>query len=215
MPSPASRVEILQENDEIWVVLKPSGLAVQPGERVSLCLVDLLEERFGRRPFLVHRLDKETEGLILVAKSSRAAAKYSRLIESGASRKRYLAVCAGAFSSSSGSIDEDIRTARGERCAKTLYAEVRRYGEFSLVRLEILTGRTHQIRIHLAGLGHPVLGDDRHGDFALNKRAAKDFGVKKLMLFAESIRIDAEPRLEASAPLPPHFADFFSKFKGD
>jgi 23S rRNA pseudouridine955/2504/2580 synthase len=202
------------ENDEIYVVLKPAGLAVQPGERVGRCLVDVLEERLNARPFLVHRLDKDTEGVLLVAKSSQAAAKYGKLIESGAAEKRYLAVCAGAFAKGSGSIQEGIMTREGKKCAETLYEVLGEYGDFTLVRLTLLTGRTHQIRIHLAGIGHPVLGDDRHGNFALNREISREFGVKKLMLFAESIKIDMRPKLEVHAPLPPHFRDFFARFEG-
>jgi 23S rRNA pseudouridine955/2504/2580 synthase len=215
MPPHERKVEILYENEEIIVVRKPSGLAVQPGERVGRCLVDVLEETLHYKPFLVHRLDKDTEGVILVAKNSPAAAKFSHLIESGASVKTYLAVCRGAFAESSGSIEDVIRTRMGDRKAGTLYELVRMYGEFSLVKLILLTGRTHQIRIHLAGIGNPILGDDKHGDFSLNRRIAKEYGVKKLMLFAESIRIDSRPEIEASAPLPPHFREFFRYFTGD
>ncbi len=198
---------IVHEDEEIIVVDKKAGLAVQGGERVGASLDDVVALHLGERAFLVHRLDKDTSGLILVAKTKRAAAYYASLFAGRAVRKVYLAVCAGRPAAAEGAIDDPVGARGNQKNALTRY-RVRASAEpFSLLELELGTGRMHQIRIHLAGIGHPILGDDKYGDFALNKRLRKELGVRRLLLHAHRLVV---PRpggapLDLTSPLPDHF----------
>jgi 23S rRNA pseudouridine955/2504/2580 synthase len=198
---------IVHEDDNIIVIDKNSGLAVQGGERVGASLDDLLEKKLGTRPFLVHRLDKDTSGLILVAKNKDAAARYSTLLADRAVRKIYLAVCAGRPAKRDGVIDDPVAHRGESKAALTRYRVLAVGDQFSLLELELGTGRMHQIRVHLAGIGHPILGDDKYGDFMLNKRLRKEFGIRKLLLHARRLVIPrtGHTPLDLIAPLPEHF----------
>lgn len=211
-------LSVIYEDDELIVINKESGLAVQGGERVSSSVDDILAERFGRRPFLVHRLDKDTSGLLLVAKTKEAAAAYSALFAGKGLSKTYLAVCAGCPRPASGVISDPVHTRGREQEALTRY-RVRASGEgFSLLELELGTGRMHQIRVHLAGIGNPILGDDKYGDFPLNKRYRRERGLKKLLLHAYRLSVKADvgsPKLAAprefTAPPPAHFIPYLEE----
>lgn len=203
-------LSVVYEDDRIIVIDKDSGLAVQGGEKVSVSVDDLLAVRLGRRPFPVHRLDKDTSGLLLVAKTKEAAAAFSALFSGRSLSKTYLAVCAGRPASSSGVIDEPVASRGREREALTRY-RVLGSGEFcSLLELELGTGRTHQIRVHLAGMGNPILGDDKYGDFALNKRLRKERGLRRLLLHAYRLSSD-RPKLSFVAPPPEHFLPYLEE----
>ncbi len=209
-------IAALYEDEEILVLDKPSGLASQPGEGVRVSVVEAVERDFGFRPFLVHRLDKETAGCLVVARSAAAAAKWSRLIESRELCKTYRAVVSGAPGGASGTIDEPVAGRAGDKAALTLWRLLASYGgpaspcPCSLLELELGTGRMHQIRVHLASRGLPILGDDRYGDFALNKRLRKVAGLRRLLLVAWSLRLPGGRLVRAS--LPEHFAAFLALF---
>jgi 23S rRNA pseudouridine955/2504/2580 synthase len=212
-------IAALYEDEEILVLDKPPGLASQPGEGVRLSVVEAVERDFGFRPFLVHRLDKETTGCLLVAKSSLSAARWARLIESRELGKTYRALVAGRPPLERGSFEEAVTTRSGDKAASTSYRLVAAFGGapgggaeglYSFLELGLGTGRTHQIRIHLAGRGLPVLGDDRHGDFGLNKRLRGEAGLRRLMLHSRSLLLPGG-RL-VIAPMPPHFAAFMGLF---
>ncbi len=182
MPKP---IDVLYEDDNCLVINKPAGLAVQGGHGVSVSLDSVLSRLYSPRPLLVHRLDRDTSGVILVAKTKDAAAFFSGLLgRERAVVKQYWAVCAGIPEKSSGIIRLDIDVRGSSKKSETRYTvvgggeiagmsgdEARRpfSGELSLLELELGTGRMHQIRRHLAMTGKPVLGDDKYGDFALNK----------------------------------------------
>ena len=210
-------IAALYEDEETLVLDKPPGLATQPGEGVRVSLVEAVERDFGFRPFLVHRLDKETSGCIIVAKTQAAASRWSGLVESRELRKTYRALVSGLPRGEAGVFDEAVGTRSGEKAATTRWRSLGAFGgpgcdEYSYLELELGTGRTHQIRLHLAGRGLPILGDDRHGDFALNKRLRREAGVRRLMLHARSLTLPGG-RLVAS-PMPERFADFLSRFPG-
>jgi len=204
------------------VVDKPAGLAVQSGSGVGASLDGLISAMRSERPLLVHRIDRDTSGLVLLAKGKAAAAELSRLFsgaggpKAGGARavtKRYLALCSGRPEKDSGAIKLDVRVHGEAKRAETRYRLVEELegGEFSLLELELATGRMHQIRIHLAACGNPILGDDKHGDFALNRRLRKERGLRRLLLHAARLVIPLMPdgsRLDVSAPLPDHFRDF-------
>jgi 23S rRNA pseudouridine955/2504/2580 synthase len=204
-------VPLLYSDDDILIIDKPAGLAVQPGEGVRICVLDAVERDYGFRPYLVHRLDKETAGCLALARSHRAASDLSSRLEQAS--KTYRAVVAGRPDPASGTLADPVRAKGVMATARTRYRTLEAGGRFSLLEVELDTGRMHQIRQHLAGAGFPILGDDRHGDFRLNKVLAKELGLKRLMLYAWMLSLPgSDGRLMVvKASLPPHFADFFSK----
>jgi 23S rRNA pseudouridine955/2504/2580 synthase len=207
-------ITILFEDDEILAINKPPGLAVQGGAGVGASLDLLLASERSPAPLLVHRLDKETSGIILAAKTRPAAAKYALFFREGRLEKKYLGVCAGAGGTEKGRIKAELDIRGKPRAAETGYkflsaGALENGGACSLVELELATGRTHQIRRHLAGLGFPLLGDDKYGDFALNKNLKKTMGLRRLLLHALSLRLPGGPVLRA--PLPEHFTEFLEK----
>ena len=170
--------EILYDDDDIVVVDKPSGMIVHraPG-RSEPVLADELARRFpqmkgvgsAERPGVVHRLDVETSGVMVFAKSRRAYLALRRQFESHRDvRKTYLAVLHGAPKEKSGTIDAPV--GRDRLSAVTHWTVLGRHGGISLVEFRIETGRMHQIRIHAAALGCPVVGDRVHGDAARDRR---------------------------------------------
>jgi 23S rRNA pseudouridine955/2504/2580 synthase len=220
-------ITALYQDDEILVLDKPAGLASQPGEGLRVSVVEAVERDFGFRPFLVHRLDKETSGCLLVARSAGAASRWSRLIESRELRKTYRAIASGSPGGASGagltgSFEDPVPGRDGDKAARTEWRLLASFGRkegeapgssrapYSFLELELDTGRTHQIRIHLAAHGLPILGDDRHGDFGLNKRLRKEAGLKRLLLVAWSLDLPGGRRVLAS--VPEHFSDFLSLF---
>ncbi|MDR2419496.1 MAG: RluA family pseudouridine synthase [Treponema sp.] len=202
-------LEILFENKDCLVINKPAGLATQGGERVASSLDTILAELRAPRPLLVHRLDKDTSGLILVAKTRASAAHFSALLAGKRSvSKQYLAVCAGSPRPGSGSITLELEVRGVVKQAETRYKQLAGNQDFSLLELELGTGRMHQIRRHLAQTGNPILGDDKYGDFALNKTLRKT-GLKWLLLHASRLIVnDGDLALDISAPLPDYFAPF-------
>lgn len=211
----ARMMKPIYENQEILVYDKPSGLAVQPGAGISTSVIEILKAELPEEPFLVHRLDRDTSGVLVVAKNRVAAGKFSRLMMGDGIRKEYVALCPGRFLRPVGIIRDDILQHGETKKAETRYKVEAEYTDgtriFSMVSLELGTGRMHQIRLHLAGIGHPVLGDDKHGDFKLNRELKKALGLKKLMLHARRLTIPTNNVVEA--PLPEHFQTLLAKLQ--
>lgn len=218
-------IPIIYENDEIFIINKPSGVPVQGGEGIAHPLDRELPEQTGCKVYLVHRLDQDTAGLMVVAKTPEAAARWTKLIAGHEVRKEYDAVCIGKFTEKAGTISEDIVQHGGERNAVTRY---RVTGEgsvacadgtalpVSLVHLVLETGRMHQIRIHLSKQGCPVAGDDQHGNFRQNKLLRKAAGVKRLMLAAVTLTVPLGNKPQTfTAPLPEHMRAFTETYFGD
>jgi len=216
----AKRLDVVYEDGSCLVVNKPAGLAVQGGKGVGVSLDGVLAASFAERPLLVHRLDRDTSGLVLVAKNRDAAAAFSKILggspdgrgSPGAS-KLYLAVCGGAPEKPRGVIRLELETRGAPRKSETRFRLIEKLagGEFSLLELELGTGRTHQIRRHLAMTGCPVLGDDRYGDFALNRALRKTRGLRRLLLHAARLAVPQMPdgsSLDVEAPPPGYFAEF-------
>lgn len=202
----------LYEDDEILVIDKPAGLATQPGAGIKVSLVEAVERDFGFRPFLVHRLDRETQGCIIVARDAKAAARWTEAIAGRELGKFYRAVVAGAPARAKGALDADVKVRGESKSAHARYSLAGSFGEgrFSLLDLELGTGRTHQLRLQLAAAALPILGDDAHGDFRLNKELKREQGLKRLLLLSWRLVLPGGRRIEA--PEPEHFCGFLAAF---
>lgn len=230
-------IPIIYENNEILIVNKRAGLAVQGGEGVKNPLDSLLSEQLGAKVYPVHRLDKETSGFLVVAKTSAAAHLWTGLIASGQVKKEYQALCFGLVQGlksnsalgKTGRLTQRVQVAGAGKTAETFYqvagifpaAEIAAMAEqvadlgtnplFSLLNLTLGTGRTHQIRIHLAQSGCPILADDKHGNFKVNKLIKKAVGIRTLQLAATRLTIPLEGRATTfQIPLPPHMEEALS-----
>jgi 23S rRNA pseudouridine955/2504/2580 synthase len=214
---------ILFEDEHLLVVDKPAGLAAHGGSGIAFGLIEQLRAARPHQPFLelAHRLDRETSGLLLLAQSRRALVRLHAALRGGAVDKRYLALVAGDWRNDRQHVKLALHkfvTASGERrvnvdvegqAAHTVFNLRERFGRFSLLEAELRTGRTHQIRVHLAHLGFPILGDDKYGDFDLNRQAARGaLGERFDRMFLHATRMSLEhpvggAPLEFEAPLPP------------
>ena len=209
---------ILYEDTRILVLDKPAGLAVHGGSSVSLGVIEALRQL---RPEakdleLVHRLDRGTSGCLLLAKRRSALRLLHELLRAGQVDKRYLTLVKGYWPDGSTEIDVPLVTRRvggearvkvdesGKEARSTFRVLDRFRKKASLLEVAIDTGRTHQIRVHAAHLGHPVAGDERYGDEDFNEHL-QSFGLKRMFLHAHSLSFDwpdtGEP-FNASAPLP-------------
>ena len=194
-------IPIIYQNSEIFIINKKAGMPVQGGEKITHSLDEEFAKQVGQKVYLVHRLDKDTSGLMIVAKTPQAAAKWTKLIGSKEVKKEYIAVCAGSLKQKKGEITEDIIQHGQSKRAVTHYQvekewQVEREGEDPIpmcqIRLLLETGRMHQIRIHLAKQGCPIAGDDQHGNFKLNKILRKAAGIKNLQLFSVKLSLPLE-----------------------
>jgi 23S rRNA pseudouridine955/2504/2580 synthase len=215
---------IVYEDAAVLVVDKPSGIAVHGGSGVSFGAIESLRAARPQAKVLelAHRLDRDTSGLLIVAKKRSALVELHRMLREGEVEKTYLAVVKGvperpAFEISeplhkhvSASGERRVSVAEGGRPAVTRIKLVKGKKDFAVLEIRLLTGRTHQIRVHLAHAGHPVLGDDKYGDFELNRSLASR-GVKRLFLHARRLAFDhpaSRERLRLEAPVPPEMARF-------
>ncbi len=205
-------VEIVYENQEILLINKEAGVSVQGGSGIAHPLDEELSKQLGYKIYLVHRLDKETSGLMIVAKSPQSANKWISLIAGKQVKKEYTAVCFGlpqinGKTAMSGTLRDNVTKAGREMSAVTNFkviaskevllpepAEAQKNSlpdekiVLSLVHLTLGTGRMHQIRIHLAKALAPIVQDDKHGNFKLNKKVRR-LGLKKLCLASTKITI--------------------------
>jgi len=213
---------VLFEDEHLLVVDKPAGLAAHGGSGIAFGLIERLRASRPELPFLelAHRLDRETSGVLLLAKSRRALVRLHAQLRDGLVDKRYLALVIGDWVNDRQHVKAPLTkylTKTGERRVSvdpegmpshTIITLRERLGAFSLLEAQLMSGRTHQIRVHLAHLGFPIVGDDKYGDFALNRRIAKgEFGVKSGRMFLHALRIAlAHPvsgdALVLEAPLP-------------
>jgi 23S rRNA pseudouridine955/2504/2580 synthase len=218
---------VVFEDAALIVIDKPSGVAVHGGSGVSFGVIESLRAERPQAKFLelVHRLDRDTSGLLMIAKKRSALVELHRMLREGEVEKVYLAIAKGCWQGKTREMREPLHkyvTASGERrvsvhaagqAAATQAKRIRASEAFSLLELRLLTGRTHQIRVHLAHAGHPVLGDDKYGDFELNRALAKG-GVKRLFLHASRLALKhplGAQRLALEARLPTDMGDFIKR----
>jgi 23S rRNA pseudouridine955/2504/2580 synthase len=212
------------EDPALLVIDKPSGVAVHGGSGVSFGVIESLRAARPEAKMLelAHRLDRDTSGLLILAKKRSALVELHRMLRDGEVEKVYVAVVKGVPAKKQFDIRESLHkhvTASGERrvsvkedglAAITKVRLLAKSADFSLLEVRLMTGRTHQIRVHLAHAGHPVLGDDKYGDFELNRGMARQ-GVKRLFLHAHrlSFRHPLEgQRLKLEARLPEDLRQF-------
>lgn len=198
-------IPIIYEDEGILIVNKPCGIPVQGGEGITVTLLDILARQCGQPVYPVHRLDKDTAGLLVIAKNSKFASEYTRLFADGALRKTYQAVCFNQPPNNSGVIVASVGKKGSEKPSETRYRLLGSANGASLLELELGTGRMHQIRVHLASIGTPVIADDKYGDFTKNKAVYKEKRIKKLQLAAIHLEIPvAGMRTSFDISLPEH-----------
>jgi len=219
-PPPAgqsARVEaaILSEDRDFLVIDKPAGVASHGGSGVSFGAIELLRAARPRDTLeLAHRLDRDTSGVLVLAKKRSALTKLQAEIREGRVEKRYLALLEGRLPTQKLIVDAPLRKSvlqGGERmvrvddegkASRSRFSEVERFADATLAEIAIETGRTHQIRVHSAHIGHPIAGDEKYGDREFN-RAMREKGLKRLFLHAARFEFSIGERSYGfSAPLP-------------
>jgi 23S rRNA pseudouridine955/2504/2580 synthase len=221
--APGAEFAVVFEDPHLLVIDKPAGVAVHGGSGVSYGVIEQLRAARPQAKFLelVHRLDRETSGLLLIAKKRSALTNLHDQMRDGVTDKRYLAAVAGDWTNKRQHVKLPLHkftTPDGERRvvvqaggqeAHTIFNLKRKWQDFALLEAELKTGRTHQIRVHLASSGFPILGDEKYGDFALNKQLQKANdtrgALKRMFLHAYQITFthpDTGQPLTLRAPLP-------------
>jgi 23S rRNA pseudouridine955/2504/2580 synthase len=225
--APARDFAVVFEDEALIVVDKPAGVAVHGGSGVSFGVIEQLRRARPAARFLelAHRLDRETSGLLIIAKKRAALTRLHDMFREGGINKRYFALVKGRWLNALQHVRLPLHkylTAEGERRVsvaedgKEAHSIVRllaRWENFSLVEVELKTGRTHQIRVHLSHLGFPLAGDDKYGDFALNKSLPKA-GLKRMFLHAAKLSLGhplTGAPLALQAPLAPDLQDFLNR----
>lgn len=230
--APLIDLPVLFEDDAVIAVNKPCGIAVHGGSGLAWGLIEALRAQRPEARFLelAHRLDRETSGVLLIAKKRLALVGLHEMFREQRGDKRYLALVPGVWKDKSMQVtlplykyltpegERRVRIAKGRdlqspevKPAETHFRLKQQYPGYALVEARLKTGRTHQIRVHLAALGYPIVGDDKYGDFALNKSLAVGKRLERMFLHAASMRckhpVTGEP-IAIEAPLPDELAGF-------
>ena len=221
-------LEILYEDNDIIVVNKPKGLVVHPANGnpdgtlvnaiMAICKGSLSGIGGEIRPGIVHRLDKDTSGLIIVAKNDKAHINMSEQIKERNVKKTYIALVRGNVPEEEATINMPIGRSTKDRKkmavtkngkqAITHFKVLKRYSKYTLLEIKIETGRTHQIRVHMAEIGYPVVGD------AVYSNGKNEFGIEGQMLHAyklEFMHPITNKHMELTAPLPQYFEEILKK----
>ena len=231
----AKELDLIIQTEDYVVVNKPSGLASQPGSgtKPGESLVEYLWE-WGRReeldfkPTIAHRLDQETSGMIIAALHGDTLREFTRMIRDHEIDKFYFALVKGNLKKDKGTINETLtrtdaakgskmkvgETGKDAQKAVTHYRVKQHYEGYDLVKIKLETGRMHQIRAHFASIGHPLLGDTRYGDFALNRDVKKQLGLHRL--FLHSCRLEfvwKGDKIVLDCPLPKELQAVINQLK--
>nr|WP_235839884.1 RluA family pseudouridine synthase [Derxia lacustris] len=237
---PGAEFPVLHEDAELLIVNKPAGVAVHGGSGVSFGVIEQLRAARPQARYLelVHRLDRETSGILMLAKKRSALVNLHEQFKAGTTDKRYLALAGGKvlnerqhlrmplfkFTDANGERQVRVTDAADPNAmtAHTIASVIERFAALpvdpataTLVECQLKTGRTHQIRVHLASSGHPILGDPKYGDFALNKLLSRH-GLKRMFLHAVRLSIDhpaTGERLAIEAPLPADCLKYLEKLR--
>jgi len=219
---------IVFEDERLLALNKPSGVASHGGSGISFGAIETLRQlRPNQSLELVHRLDRDTSGLLIIAKKRAALVELQALMRedsetrSSGIRKKYLALLVGRLAGEDFTVDapldvgmrqggeRHVRVGQGGKESVTHFHLIERRGGHSYVDVRIDTGRTHQIRVHAAHLGHPVAGDDKYGEKEVNKRLREQIGLKRLFLHAASLEFSLDggkKPYQLDAPLAPELA---------
>ena len=229
---PPREFPLLYEDEQLLAINKPAGVAVHGGSGVSFGVIEQLRCARPDAAFLelVHRLDKETSGVLLLAKKRSALTALQDQFRARDTAKRYVALVAGAWPASLKVIDHALHKgtdADGERHVRVVAADhsegrrsitlvrvERKFSGFTLLDVTLKTGRTHQIRVHLAHAGHAIVGDPKYGDFALNKAVAREQRFARMFLHARELAFDhpvSGARITLNATLPADCATLLSQ----
>ncbi len=219
-------IHVVYEDSHLLVVEKPTGMVVHPspghaqGTLVNALLAhtDELAEAASTRPGILHRLDRDTSGLLLVAKDDATLAALGEQMRARTITKVYLALIEGALEPPNGSIEAPIGrdprhrlrmaiVTNGGRAARTIFETEQRFPGRSLMRVTLVTGRTHQIRVHFAAIGHPVVGDALYGDIARQPQPPRLFLHATHLAFTHPV---TDERLAFTSPLPPDLLGFIT-----
>lgn len=224
-PAPVGKpLPVVYEDDALIVINKPAGKAVHGGSGVSYGVIEQLRRQRPevRMLELAHRLDRETSGLLIVAKKRSALTALHDMLREGRMEKRYLTLVPGRWANPLQHIkaalfkyltpegERRVRVAPEGKAAHSVVRRVHAWSDYSLLEVELKTGRTHQIRVHLAHVGFPLCGDDKYGDFALNKRLESQ-GLRRMFLHAAMLRFNhplTGAEITLSAPLPDELQGF-------
>lgn len=224
-------VPIVYEDKDIVVVNKPKGMVVHPANGnpdntlvnaiLAICKDSLSGIGGEIRPGIVHRLDKDTSGLLIIAKNDIAHINMSKQIQDRKVTKKYIALVRGIVPENEATIDMPIARSQKDRKkmavdkkgkeAITHFKVLARYDKYTLLEIKIDTGRTHQIRVHMSYIGHPVIGDEVYSN------GKNEFGVKGQMLHAKYLKFKQPvtgEELELEAPLPEYFENILKKLEG-
>lgn len=228
-----SQLKVLLEDDYILVLDKPSGMAAHTGTGITgNTVVDVvraylgpkaIRNEFGASP--AHRLDRETSGVLVVAKRRPAMVHFTDVFTNHKAKKKYLVLVMGSMPKASGLIDlplaehqqtAESRARRGVNMqeARTRYTVVSKTAQLTYLECTIETGRTHQIRRHFAALGHPVVGDSKHGDFSFNREAKAKWGLTRLFLHSTRLEFPHpadNKRTVVASPLPDELSEVLKR----
>jgi len=220
---PGAEFKILLEDNHLLVIDKPAGVAVHGGSGVSYGVIEQLRAARPEAKFLelVHRLDRDTSGILMLAKKRSALTNLHEQIREGSLDKRYLVLVQGdwknprqhvrlpLFKYNAADGERRVRVQSDGLASHTVFNLLKRYGVFALLEAELKTGRTHQIRVHLASSGFAIAGDDKYGDFTLNRALQKPDGkrsaLKRMFLHAHQITFlhpETGRPVTLNAPLP-------------
>lgn len=234
VPVPAAEFAVVFEDEAMLVINKPAGVAVHGGSGVSFGVIEQLREARPEARFLelVHRLDRETSGILMIAKKRSALVGLHEQIRDNRMDKRYYAAVHGEWAADWGrrrAVKVPLfkySTPDGERRVRvqddglpshTIFNRLEVLPGFTLLEAELKTGRTHQIRVHLAHSGFPILGDEKYGDYGLNKalaRSGANPGLKRMFLHAHSLTFTHPASGESvtvTAPMPPECEAFLQQ----
>lgn len=229
--APRFENDIIFEDDALLVINKPAGMAVHGGSGISRGVIEQLRLERPHAKFLelVHRLDRETSGVLMLAKKRTALVALHETMRANRMDKRYLMLVHGQWTEKRKRVVLTLQkhvTAAGERKvtveeegqeSETIFHLKKNLGEFSLLEAQLITGRTHQLRVQLAHLGFPIAGDDKYGDFSLNKALQKR-GLKRMFLHSAETVIRhpvTGEKLKLAAALPKELQNFLIRLESE